>query len=51
VDGEHPGAAVVEGTDGNFYGTTVNGAAPINTGTAFKITPSGKTDDATQLLR
>ena len=42
MDGEHTEAAVVEGTDGNFYGTTVNGGAPINTGTAFKITPSGR---------
>jgi uncharacterized repeat protein (TIGR03803 family) len=39
ADGAHPEAAPVQGTDGNFYGTT--GDDSIN-GTAYKITPSGK---------
>jgi uncharacterized repeat protein (TIGR03803 family) len=33
-------AGVVEGTDGNFYGTTLEGG-PNNSGTIFKITPQG----------
>ena len=43
TDGEHPEAALLKATDGNFYGTTsgsgVNGTAPA--GTIFKITPQG----------
>ena len=30
----------MEGTDGNFYGTTFNGG-PQNIGEVYKITPSG----------
>jgi len=40
TDGAYPYAALVQGTDGNFYGTTFNGGAN-NAGTVFKITPSG----------
>ncbi|MGC2472771.1 MAG: choice-of-anchor tandem repeat GloVer-containing protein [Candidatus Sulfotelmatobacter sp.] len=44
-DGEAPGEALVEGTDGNFYGTTPTGGAnpclAFGCGTVFKITPSG----------
>ncbi len=40
VDGENPVAALVQGTDGNFYGTTQLGGAN-SWGTVFKITPSG----------
>ena len=36
VDGSDPEAGVVEGTDGNFYGTTAGG-----NGTVFKMTPDG----------
>ena len=39
-----PKRALVQGTDGNFYGTTVEGGAncpPLGCGTIFKITPSG----------
>jgi len=37
--GTNPGGGVVQGGDGNFYGTTSYG--PGNDGTIFKITPSG----------
>jgi uncharacterized repeat protein (TIGR03803 family) len=40
ADGSNPAAALVQGTDGNFYGTTSGGGAS-NSGTVFKITPSG----------
>lgn len=41
-DGAYPVAALVEGTDGNFYGTVPQGGANYDYGTAFKITPSGE---------
>jgi len=46
TDGGFPAAGVIEGSDGNFYGTTVSGGA-INAagfpgyGTIFQITPDG----------
>ena len=39
-DGEHPYAGVIQGSDGNFYGTTYQGGAN-GYGTVFKLTPSG----------
>jgi len=39
-DGEDPVAGVVEGSDGNFYGTTVSGGNN-SAGTVFKMTPAG----------
>jgi uncharacterized repeat protein (TIGR03803 family) len=49
VDGEDPVSGVVQGTDGNFYGTTDAGGAStcaseggLGCGTIFKITPSGQ---------
>ncbi len=41
-DGDSPQAGLVQGTDGNFYGTT-SSDGPINgvAGTVFQITPSG----------
>ena len=39
-DGEHPYADVIQGSDGNFYGTTYQGGTG-GYGTVFKITPSG----------
>jgi uncharacterized repeat protein (TIGR03803 family) len=40
TDGATPWAGLVQGTDGNFYGTTLAGGA-YDGGTIFKITPSG----------
>ena len=40
TDGASPAAELVQGTDGNFYGTTYNGGGN-NLGTAYKITPTG----------
>src|SRR5439155_21052419 len=50
TDGSSPQAALVQGADGNFYGTTVDGGVNgicrsitfgNGCGTVFKITPSG----------
>jgi uncharacterized repeat protein (TIGR03803 family) len=41
-DGADPWSALVQGTDGNFYGTTYGGGNDTGTGVVFKITPSGK---------
>jgi uncharacterized repeat protein (TIGR03803 family) len=40
TDGAEPWAGLVQGTDGNFYGTTVNGGAN-GEGTVFEITRTG----------
>jgi uncharacterized repeat protein (TIGR03803 family) len=40
ADGFGPAAGLAQGTDGNFYGTTINGGAN-NAGTIYKISPSG----------
>jgi uncharacterized repeat protein (TIGR03803 family) len=40
--GEYPYAALVQGTDGNFYGTTAEGGDLGLYGTVFKITSSGQ---------
>ena len=53
ADGSAPQAALIQGTDGNFYGTTENGGNVYNgvtghcgssygCGTIFQITPGGK---------
>jgi uncharacterized repeat protein (TIGR03803 family) len=39
-NGNEPLGSLVQGTDGNFYGTTTNGGA-YGSGTVFKMTPSG----------
>lgn len=39
-DGVNPSGALVQGSDGNFYGTTYKGGAS-GAGVIFKITPSG----------
>jgi uncharacterized repeat protein (TIGR03803 family) len=41
ADGENPIAGLVQGTDGNFYGTASAGGFTSNTGTVFQITPTG----------
>jgi uncharacterized repeat protein (TIGR03803 family) len=40
VDGAHPTSALIQGRDGNFYGTTPSGGTN-NGGTIFKITLAG----------
>jgi uncharacterized repeat protein (TIGR03803 family) len=39
-DGTYPEGTLVQGTDGNFYGTTYQGGAN-NLGSIFRITPTG----------
>jgi uncharacterized repeat protein (TIGR03803 family) len=41
MDGENPFAGLIQGIDGNLYGTTFGGGSPKGFGTVFKITPSG----------
>jgi uncharacterized repeat protein (TIGR03803 family) len=41
TDGAGALAGLVQGTDGNFYGTTYSGGGLGDAGTIFKITPSG----------
>jgi uncharacterized repeat protein (TIGR03803 family) len=40
-DGMTPYAGLVQGSDGNFYGTTYAGGANLYGGTVFRISPSG----------
>jgi uncharacterized repeat protein (TIGR03803 family) len=40
TDGTYPKGILVQGKDGNFYGTTYQGGSN-NNGTVFKITPAG----------
>ena len=39
-DGDSPSSALVQGSDGSFYGTTFSGG-DNNVGTVFKVTPNG----------
>src|SRR5271165_368285 len=41
ADGGNPYAGLVQGRDGNFYGTTSEAGGPHQAGTVFKITPAG----------
>jgi uncharacterized repeat protein (TIGR03803 family) len=41
ADGAFPTAGLVQGMDGNFYGTTASGGVPTQFGTVFKITSDG----------
>ena len=41
ADGTTPVGGLVQGTDGNFYGTTGGGFPSGSLGTVFKITPTG----------
>jgi uncharacterized repeat protein (TIGR03803 family) len=40
TDGSAPSSPPIQGTDGNFYGTTVQGGTQ-NFGTVYKVTPAG----------
>lgn len=40
-DGSLPQAPLVQGSDGNFYGTTSGGGSNEDVGTVFRITPGG----------
>ncbi len=42
TDGQNPRGAMIEATDGNFYGTTFAGGNSNGGGTLFEITPAGK---------
>jgi len=48
VDGDDPVASLVQGADGNFYGTTEGGLGP---GTVFEMTPDGKLASRSGCLR
>jgi uncharacterized repeat protein (TIGR03803 family) len=41
-DGNLPDASLVQGINGNFYGTALEGGGNHSNGTVFKITPGGK---------
>src|SRR5208283_4483582 len=41
TDGEYPEAGLVQGSDGNFYGTTYGGGSGGVYGTVFKIGTNG----------
>ena len=41
TEGYDPRGGLVQGTDGNFYGTTLQGGTPYGVATVFKITPAG----------
>jgi uncharacterized repeat protein (TIGR03803 family) len=41
TDGEFPEAALIQASNGNFYGTTSGGGNDSSGGTVFKMTPSG----------
>lgn len=41
ADGSSPSGALVEGGDGNFYGTTYQGGSTSQAGTVFRVTPDG----------
>ncbi len=44
-NGSRPVAAVVQGTDGNFYGVTEAGGPTNGDGTFFRMTPAGQLTD------
>ncbi|MGI8967248.1 MAG: choice-of-anchor tandem repeat GloVer-containing protein [Limisphaerales bacterium] len=41
LEGDYSRARLVQGSNGNFYGSTFYGGSDINRGTLFKITPNG----------
>ena len=40
-NGQYPETGLIQGVDGNFYGTTLNGGVEDDAGTVFKITSKG----------
>jgi uncharacterized repeat protein (TIGR03803 family) len=40
-DGAYPNGGLVQGSDGNFYGTTIGGSGSGTLGTVFEISPEG----------
>jgi uncharacterized repeat protein (TIGR03803 family) len=42
TDGDFPYGTLVQAINGDLYGTTLTGGANCDTGTVFKMTPSGK---------
>ncbi len=43
--GSSPWAALIQGTDGNFYGTTIYGGPGQQCGTVFRLKPNGSVSD------
>jgi uncharacterized repeat protein (TIGR03803 family) len=41
IVGSNPAASLIEGSDGNFYGTTSGSLTSCGNGTVFKVTPAG----------
>jgi uncharacterized repeat protein (TIGR03803 family) len=41
ADGASPSGSLIEGKDGNFYGTTFQGGSSAQAGTFFRVTPDG----------
>ncbi len=41
TNGRNPNGALIQGTDGNFYGTTLSGGRQFNGGSIFTMTPAG----------
>jgi uncharacterized repeat protein (TIGR03803 family) len=42
TNGKEPSAALIQGRDGNLYGTTYSGGTSLFYGTVFKVTPTGR---------
>ena len=40
-DGSQPAGTPIEGSDGNFYGTTLHGGGEADCGTIYQMTPAG----------
>jgi len=49
ADGQNPLGSLIQGSDGNFYGTTNVGGAQ-HAGTVFKVTPTGVETEPCQNL-